>query len=316
MSIIRVCEEGCGRCRSILARDASPEGVYHIFASMLDQLGHGFLENTLTAAIASQSDPGSGLSSSPFAASPATSPSHPLQLLNIVHQASNVMSLVLQHFLGVVMPAVSASINERAHCTMALEKLQASLESRISTLLSHALSSTMLHTSSLLKQQGKADFKVRDHKKDGPSDGVAMPTSTCSGVVEYLSSVSRAISVCLDGQNLENALGQLGTSLYLTLLKHFKSLSVSQGLGGMQLMRDVSEYQSWARSLGTLSLHTKFDLLRHIANMHTFPPHNLQALIEETSLSKLSGVSLLELLRMRTDFKPSWLGTIIFIDRK
>jgi hypothetical protein len=61
-------------------------------------------------------------------------------------------------------------------------------------------------------------------------------------VCALLAEQTRVVSSCLDGGNARVFARALGARLFEALLAHLKRLPVSSGLGGTQLLMDLSRY--------------------------------------------------------------------------
>ena len=90
-----------------------------------------------------------------------------------------------------------------------------------------------------------------------------------------------------------------------TLLGHIKQQSISVGMGGMVLMRDLTAYKAFAGRLDSESVNEKFAILRDIANVFIVPEENLQSLIDDSYLARLDKEEMQVLIRLRQDERPT-----------
>jgi hypothetical protein len=58
-------------------------------------------------------------------------------------------------------------------------------------------------------------------------------------------------------------------------------------------------------------LNEHFAILKDIANIYLVPAENLRALVEESSLSKLSPAEVYDFIKLRSDFKANWMGKYV-----
>jgi hypothetical protein len=68
----------------------------------------------------------------------------------------------------------------------------------------------------------------------------------------------------LDGNNLKSFLNELGSGMYDVILRNIKRNSPTLGLGGMKLMRDITEYKQLASKFECSEVDTKFEILRYV----------------------------------------------------
>jgi len=91
----------------------------------------------------------------------------------------------------------------------------------------------------LYVEQKKDDFKShRTQSEDGTGSTPQLSTTAaCVRVLGFMKKVSDAIHNTLDGKNLRRFLDLICVRLHSTLMNHFKSISISTGIGGLKLMR-------------------------------------------------------------------------------
>jgi hypothetical protein len=88
-----------------------------------------------------------------------------------------------------------------------------------------------------------------------------------------------------------------------SLISHIKKQPVSLGLGGMKLLRDMTEYSEFGAKLESKIARSKFELLKNIANIHIVPANQLSAYINDASapLSLADKNDLLSFVPLRSD---------------
>jgi len=111
----------------------------------------------------------------------------------------------------------------------------------------------------------------------------------------------------MDGRNVDSTIAEFGNRIYSTLLNHFKKFKISQGLGGLQLLQDLTAYWECAKTLNSPKVLEKFDILKEITTIHLVAPENLNMLLKETKLSKLPKQDFLCLVGRRSDYKSWWI---------
>lgn len=91
-------------------------------------------------------------------------------------------------------------------------------------------------------------------------------------------------------------------------MAHLKKFTVAQGIGAFQLLRDLTEYKDYCSSIfGSPTVVELFSVLPDIGKLHIIDPKAFKNLIADSKLSKLEKHEVIELIKMRSDFKQSWL---------
>lgn len=115
----------------------------------------------------------------------------------------------------------------------------------------------------------------------------------------------------LDGKNLERVLEEFGFRVCKSLMNHYKKFTIMQGVGVIQLLRDLTEYKECGALFNSKLVQEKFEILRDLANIHMGAPENLQSFYSESHLSKLDKQEILTYVRLRSDFNRTWIGKYI-----
>lgn len=217
--------------------------------------------------------------------------------------AVNTFMLDLEQFHhGVVLPKVAGSINEPTKCNSMKDKLVNVLEQKLSTGLQKLVHVMVQQVEALLSsKQKRNDFRLSE------GDGFATrPTEACRAVCEFLNTQLLAITSCLDGGNADVFLRLLGTLIYESLFAHMKRVSVSMGMGGAQLMLDLSHYVDTVKRFKLSVVGTRFEILRSLAKLHMVEEGNLRTLVKEL-LVTVPRDTLIQYLPTHENFKNTWL---------
>ena len=75
----------------------------------------------------------------------------------------------------------------------------------------------------------------------------------------------------------------LGGKLFETLVAHLKKQSVSMGIGGAQLLMDLSKYAETVRQFGDVQMDNRLALLRRLANIHLVDRGGIPGLLRDLS---------------------------------
>lgn len=151
--------------------------------------------------------------------------------------------------------------------------------------------------------QNKKAFRL---KETSPFQNQVTPT--CQEMVTFLKLVKSKLETHLDGKNLVLLLEHIGQQVFKLLMNHIKKFRVKQGLGAVQLLRDLTEYKDIGSIFGSATIVEQFSVFPDIANLHLVDPETLKRLISESKLSKLDKQEIIDLVKMRSDFKPFWIG--------
>jgi hypothetical protein len=125
------------------------------------------------------------------------------------------------------------------------------------------------------KKRHRRDFRPGEHVI------VESATAACVALCELLNNQRLAVVGCLDGGNARVFLRALGGRFFEALLAHLKRFPVSLGLGGTQLLMDLSRYGDTARAFADPHLDAQLSALRHLANIHLVDRSSIPALLKE-----------------------------------
>lgn len=229
-----------------------------------------------------------------------------------VQRANHIVVLLQRHYAQRVAPVVAKSLNEQTNCGIERAAVLDALEAAVDALLMRLLALVSAHVERLLAQQKKSDWRVRE-EDEAELAAEDAPSRACSAVCAFVTEVAGRAQVALDGRNVTAFLAEVASRLQRALWSHVRHFTVSAGLGGMRLMRDMAEYRDVARRMQVPpAVDEGFAQLKEAANVFVVPPANLRPLLEESSLlARLSPAERLGLVRQRTDFKASWVGRYI-----
>ncbi len=199
--------------------------------------------------------------------------------VSFLYVALTVNSIVLdleQYHHAQVLPRVAASINEPTKCGGLLARLLAQLEQRLSAGLQR-----LVH---VMAGQAEAVLAARQNRRDfRPPDSalVEAPTAACVAACGVLAAQHAVVTACLDGGNARLVLHSLGDLFYDALFSHLKRQFVSLGLGGTQLMMDLSRYVETIRRFGSPALDAHFAALRQLVNIHLVDQSSIRNVLRE-----------------------------------
>jgi len=158
----------------------------------------------------------------------------------------------------------------------------------------------------ILLDQKKKDFKFKDETEYDNN-----PTKACQVAVNFIRNNYDIIVNCLDGRNVDNFLEEFGLNFQRSLLSHFKKFKVSKGLGGLKLLRDLTEYKDTLKLFQRQAIDDAFEVLCEIAKIHLVAAENLKTVIEEGPLSRMDRSDLMNYIRLRSDYKSVWIGKYV-----
>eukprot|EP01027_Heterolobosea_sp_BB2_P013735 GEZU01019774.1.p1 GENE.GEZU01019774.1~~GEZU01019774.1.p1 ORF type:complete len:363 (+),score=120.97 GEZU01019774.1:132-1220(+) len=217
---------------------------------------------------------------------------------------------IQRHFDSEVLPHITSHLELRMQCLNAKGELLTRLEAKVIKGLEMNLKVMIDYSKHLLEtEQKKTDYSIKP-KEFNPSTDNAV-TTACSKCVEFIEEQVELIKSALFGRNREEFLMEFGLQFYRVLTTHLKSFTVSS-IGAVRLMRDITDYQNCVKSFGVGAVEDKFNLLREISNIFLVAAENIEAVLMEIPLSKVSKEELLSYVKMRHDFKTAKLGKLPF----
>jgi len=291
------------RCCIISTPKVRASNLQQIFTNFVQRFGRQFLIRSLSAIVeAITSEP----SKKKYWKETATLAE---RFLEMTLQSNQVVILLQQHYHCDLLERLGQdAINERTYCHVQKESVVQALEETVARGVSRILLWTVNMTAELLSSnQKKHDFKLKDSAAWNPEH----PTEACSATLNFLHSQLTQWNRCLDGENRTLFIEQVCLRFYHVLLKHFSQYPVSMGLGGMKLLRDITEYKEFIDTLGFEKITTKFNTLRSLANIFVVSSDDLGELLrQDPYLNKLPRSLLVSYLQQHVDFKKSWLETV------
>ncbi|ELR13552.1 exocyst complex component 5, putative [Acanthamoeba castellanii str. Neff] len=298
LHFIHLNEESVRRCIKLSKPGALPPNLFRVFGALVDYLGHQYLNPALEAALKPLRGGRSGR----------------VHFLEVAQQVNQIVILLQRHFHVEIAPHVSQSNTVYSECIDKKDHLLAMLEDKISEGLELTLNLVVATLERQLGyEQGRNDFRL----SDDDIISINRPTTACANAVNYIVAQTKVIQANLDGKNAESFLEELGLRLQKLLLEHFRKFTVSQGMGGMKLKRDMQEYQQAALSSFPFPAVTEaFEVLSDLASIHLIEAGQLRHLLDESALASLKRVQVVEYVKLRSDFKPSWIQQYRLLDEK
>jgi hypothetical protein len=221
--------------------------------------------------------------------------------------------LLQRHFVQRVLPLVAQSLNEQTNCGIERAAALDALETALDACLSKLLTLIVAHIERLLSSlQKKRDWRVKEEDEAVVAEDQS-PSKACSAVCAFVAEVAAKANSTLDGRNVQSFLSEVATRLQRLLWTHIRHFTITAGLGGMRLLRDMAEYREAVRRLRLASsVDDAFTQLKEAANLFVVPPANVRPLLEESSLlARLTPDERLALVKQRSDYKASWVGRFI-----
>lgn len=213
------------RCVKLSHRKDVPGNVTALYKLLLRVLGHACVARAVDLHVDMVPD------------RPAVKKPLGQSFLYVTLAVNTVVLDVEQYHHSVVLPAVSASINEPTKCNSMKAKLVLQLEHKLAQGLQKLVRVMAAYAGALLDaRQKRLDYRP------APTAPVRSPTAACVSTCEFLDAQYQAVTSCLDGGNADAFLRRLGTLFYDALFVHLTKYSVTMGTGGTQLMLDLSRY--------------------------------------------------------------------------
>jgi len=153
--------------------------------------------------------------------------------------ANHIVVFTQKLFYVHIAPRLSTSANEFTSCENEKNKQLAKLEEKIEEGIRKSLSALISAIEIILSNQSKKDFKLKNEARTQSIDGV---TKTCTNCINFIFQVKAMFEKNMDGRNVDSTIAEFGNRIYSTLLNHFKKFKISQGLGGLQLLQDLTAY--------------------------------------------------------------------------
>eukprot|EP00762_Andalucia_godoyi_P002059 ANDGO_02563.mRNA.1 Exocyst complex component SEC10 len=283
-------EESLSRCRRLSAPAKVPEYCMRVFYTLLDRLGT-FLQNVLDAGLAVFNQPNTG-----------SREDVGVSFLFLVSVANHIVLKLERHYENELAAVLDSSLTFRMEVNNKKQSMLNALENRIVQGLEKTVRLLVLILEqSLHSLQKKTDFRPREEASEGIASG---PTAACRSVVNVLNKYFSTINMCLDGRNREICSVEFGKEVYRLLIRHLKSLTINS-VGALQWMRDASEYQQCVAALNSATVDELFDRLRDLANIYLVEPESLRDTITSSSLVDMNREELIELIKLREDFRNS-----------
>ena len=254
ISILQETRVAFQRCEVLLKLSTElPNRIMDIFEILLNYLCTEHIEYALDL----------GLLSIP--SDPKTMPE--IKFFEIARQCNAICHLLEKQFVNSILPLVSLKHREclkRKHDTFEL------LELKINTGLEKCLATIIGWIKFILQtEQKKTDFKPETEIIE------IKQTITCDKVVRFLKQYVDKMRDCLDGENVESALTELGTRFHRVIYEHLLQFQFSS-FGAMFAICDVNEYRKCASDFKLPLLNKLFDTLHALTNLLIVDPKNLK----------------------------------------
>eukprot|EP01116_Phalansterium_solitarium_P008722 TRINITY_DN22691_c0_g1_i1.p1 TRINITY_DN22691_c0_g1~~TRINITY_DN22691_c0_g1_i1.p1 ORF type:complete len:793 (-),score=379.60 TRINITY_DN22691_c0_g1_i1:84-2462(-) len=296
LNFVHASEEASKRCVLVSWKSDAATNLVQLFVQLLKYLGYQYVNEVL----------GKAVHQLPVAC--IKSYAKTLKVVDgffrLIYVVNQIVMFIQKHFHLDILPNIS-SANELTSCELAKDKLLLELEQKVAHGLQKSLSATMSAIEKILYQkQKKADFRLAENDTSVPFNSV---TEACAETIALMRQVHAFMSATLDGQNLEVVTNDFGRRASKVLLEHFKGFTISQGAGGLQLLRDLTAYKECAKQLFTNDgVLDEFETLRELANIHLVAPDHLKVVLSESRLAKMDRNEVMQFIRLRSDYNRNW----------
>lgn len=293
ITLVHIGQQAVQRCLVLAEEHTIPHSLFKIYSVLLEFLGTRAVDPLLDAALVRLSK-----------VRPTRELSIYSEFLQVTQQVNQVRITLESHFHRNLKPSLAVAptvLDQLAHKKNTImvaweDKVNSGLTSTM-TLIVESIKRGLAHL------QRRNDFRLAEDA----FEELDRPTTACVTLVKYLKAQSKEIRRSLDGGNEEAFLEELGRRTFRVLLDHLKRFTISQGMGGLKLKRDMQEYDGFAKDdLGIKAITKLYSILPELANIHLLAPSQLKGLLEDSALCNLSREEGLQFLRLRSDWKPSW----------
>ncbi|KAH3756972.1 exocyst complex subunit 5 [Pelomyxa schiedti] len=286
--------EACQRAIVLSRKSDSFANVKALFEMLISAVGKEYMFDAISRV-------GSLLSPGTYN---ITSQSNFMGMVGKINQA---VVLLMKHMHEHVLPLLTLAVNEHSSCMEMMDSLLGDLESKISSGLMACLDSTTKKITKILGDQKKTEYKVVE-QSPVPVAG----SKVFQELAEFVARQHKMILTALDGRNRESYLEEFGKRLHLQITEHVKKLTVTPGIGGINLMNDLVQIRDLVELFELPSVSSRFAILLELVKLLLLSPGAIHAVIEESSYLKLmQKQELLVFLKLRDDFNPGWVGKFI-----
>ncbi|TPX36908.1 hypothetical protein SmJEL517_g00874 [Synchytrium microbalum] len=287
LKLLAIHLEGIQRCKELSTPSDMPRHMRILFDHLVEQVGKRYLEMAIDLFMEDSFPHDSKMSNEPD-----------LRSLGLVFVANQVLQLFQLHFQNSILPVVMNSPAVHRDLVVVKNEYMASVESRLNSLLQKQIDVIERWIDILLGRQKKTDFRPKDELS---AASVVQATQPCQIVCDFLRKVYFQASKCLNRDNSDLFLGEIGIELHQMLLEHIRKFTISSS-GGMALAKDLALYQETIATFGVSALSERFNLLRELANAYIAKPEALRSVIYEGVLGRIDPVLLVPYISLRADW--------------
>eukprot|EP00048_Salpingoeca_helianthica_P017199 m.236011 g.236011 ORF g.236011 m.236011 type:complete len:706 (-) comp20395_c0_seq1:75-2192(-) len=282
------------RCRDLASAADLPDFVFRVFVKLLEGLCNDHVHYAVNFAV--RQLPASKAKGEP-----------PLVFLSVVKDTNSLFYLLQKHYWDDVLPSVRTSLSVYPTCVQRKNDVMESLENQLAQGLAALVDACIDWLKTILaKEQKKTDFKPPEDTLEvinGPC------TAACRACVAFLTRLHAQIVSCLNGKNMENVLRHLGKRFYNVLFEHVQQMTFNT-LGGMILVRDMSEYERCVQAFDDSVVMGLFVTLRELSAVVIVKAENIKQLCEEGRLATLDRGLIQTFLQLRADYRSAKISSL------
>ncbi|XP_014093242.3 exocyst complex component 5 [Bactrocera oleae] len=146
----------------------------------------------------------------------------------------------------------------------------------------------------------QSEQKKTDYKPETDMDTIS--SAACLQVVQNLQPALKQAKRCVDGDNLQNILHEVGVRFHRVIFDHLQTMQYNTA-GAMCAICDVNEYRKCIRELENPLVTQLFDILHALCNLLLVKPENLQEVCTGETLNYLDKSVVRQFIQLRADFR-------------
>ncbi|KAJ5602196.1 hypothetical protein N7510_011730 [Penicillium lagena] len=227
--------EAVGRGLELSVNSDTHKDVSALLNLLLTNMGEGYVEVCLDAALEAATTQESGKTEPDFAYLPS------------VRTTISITTLMVMCVHAVLLPLATASITTRRDMEKRTSQRTAGIEEKINSIEQKTIDATLAWVGRLLSGQKKNDFRPREG--DNAAWLEQLQTPTCASICTFLGRLHNIARTSLpaSGANIRQVLTEIALGTRGLLLEHFKRFAVN-GPGGLMVTKDMTQYADLLKS--------------------------------------------------------------------